>query len=778
VLLHSLWIDTAVAALLAAAMWLLRRSPATARYAAGCAGMALMVVLPVFAASLIRPAPAAPVPNSMAAESSSARARPSPAAIAVRLGPAVTPADLATADGSATAAPTDPARRRWLAWAVAGWLLGVAGLSLRHLLGWAGARRLARRCDEPPDDWRQRLAELAGRLRVAAPVRLRISQRLHVPAVIGWLRPVILVPAAALTDLTPQQLESLLLHELAHVRRHDYLVNLLQTAAETLLFYHPAAWWASQVVRREREHCCDDLAADRCGNRVLYARALAAMEALRPAPGGRLALGATDGSGRGTLLVRVRRVVGLPDARPDRRTPALAALFAVTTGLLLTTVAPRLIAQEQREPSHRDAKPPESNPAAAAAAAGGLATQPADPIEPQDLKEDNSDYRIQANDLLSVTLSELTGPGKETVKQTRVTEGGSISLPLIGLTTAAGLTVPELEKAIAQEYRRQNLVRNMPVSVTIVEARGRRFSMVGGVQRPNEYTIFDSKMRLLDAIAMAAGPMGEVKSVLIIRQPGQTKPGQSRDEKQPKPPLRRLRVDGAKLMAGDPDANLFVRPRDTIEVIVDARAPQGPAADAPKVVRIVVSKDGTVRLEDKEASWDDIAVALEKLPDHPSTVVELSAGSDDVTVGRLFGARANAQELVRKYGFKQLNVIGIGQIPARGAGAGRVKAAGFGEVFIGGRVVRPGAYMMGPDKGITLRQLVISAGGADKDTSDGAKVTVLRPKPDGSGGENVIRTTLKELFAPDSAANVPLKPNDQIMVGGSAISGDRPAEEH
>lgn len=502
------------------------------------------------------------------------------------------------------------------------------------------------------------------------------------------------------------------------------------------------------------------------------------MEALRggAVPGGRLALAASSDGG-GALLARVRRVVGLPDPRPDRRTPALAALFAVVTCLLLTTVAPRLIAQEQRDqPSARDAKPPASGPADVAA--GGLATQPADPIEPQDLKEDNSDYRIQPNDLLSVTLSELTGPGKETVKQTRVTGGGSISLPLVGVTTAAGMTVPELEKAIAQEYRRQNLVKNMPVSVTIVEARGRRFSIEGGVQRPNEYTIFDSKMRLLDAIAMAAGPMGEVKSVLIIRQPGETKAGQSKDEKQPKPAPRRLRVDGAKLMAGDPDANLFVRPRDTIEVIVDARAPEGPAAAAaPKVVRIVVSRDGNVRLEGKDASWDDIAAALEKLPDHPSTVVELSAGSDDVTVGHLFRARANAQELVRKYGFKQLNVIGIGQVPARGGGGGaagepKAQVAPF-DIFVGGRIVRPGVYRVRPEQGSTLREILIAAGANEGDAPDDANITVTRRKPGGGrgGDEEVTRTTLKAVFTL-GGGNLPVGPNDQVMVIPPAAGKD------
>ena len=98
---------------------------------------------------------------------------------------------------------------------------------------------------------------------------------------IGWLRPVILFPASALTGLSAEQLEALLAHELAHIRRYDYLVNLLQTTVETLFFYHPAVWWVSAQVRQEREHCCDDLAVAACGDVLTYARALTALEQLR-----------------------------------------------------------------------------------------------------------------------------------------------------------------------------------------------------------------------------------------------------------------------------------------------------------------------------------------------------------------------------------------------------------------------------------------------------------------------------------------------------------------
>src|SRR5687768_2508429 len=121
------------------------------------------------------------------------------------------------------------------------------------------------------------------------------------------MRPVILLPASALTGLTTSQLELILAHELAHVRRFDYLVNLLQTIVETLLFYHPAVWWVSGRIRLEREHCCDDAAVAACGDVLSYARALTELEGLRGAMPA-LAMAATGGS----LTERVRRLVDAP----------------------------------------------------------------------------------------------------------------------------------------------------------------------------------------------------------------------------------------------------------------------------------------------------------------------------------------------------------------------------------------------------------------------------------------------------------------------------------
>ena len=128
------------------------------------------------------------------------------------------------------------------------------------------------------------------------------STLVHVPTIVGWLRPVILLPASVITGLPAAHLDAVLAHELAHVRRHDYLVNSLQAIVETLLFYHPVVWWCSRQIRIEREHCCDDIVVEACGDRVAYATALAQLEELRRLQP-MLSLNVTGGR----LIDRVRR---------------------------------------------------------------------------------------------------------------------------------------------------------------------------------------------------------------------------------------------------------------------------------------------------------------------------------------------------------------------------------------------------------------------------------------------------------------------------------------
>jgi beta-lactamase regulating signal transducer with metallopeptidase domain len=201
----------------------------------------------------------------------------------------------------------------WLPRIVAGWMIGVAFCALRPLLGWHTLWRLRHVGVSPvSNDLVAATNRIASRLGLHYAVRVLQPTLAQVPVVVGYLRPVILLPVNLMSNIPVEQLESILAHELAHVRRHDFVVNLLQTLVETFFFYHPAIWWISHLIRVEREHCCDDLVIKLLDNRVEYGRALLAIEELRgSARRTLLAPGATDGS----LICRVRRIVGLNSDR-------------------------------------------------------------------------------------------------------------------------------------------------------------------------------------------------------------------------------------------------------------------------------------------------------------------------------------------------------------------------------------------------------------------------------------------------------------------------------
>lgn len=327
-LVHSMWESALGAVVLAMIRLVLRRRSANARYIAACATLGVLVAAPILTACRI-PGDWSRPTLERTAMGTVLIGKPLAAAIPR------TPRSLAFAHS----APgfVDPARRlnRFLPWVVEVWLIGVLALSCR----WVGGSRWVRRVKtfetEPLEArWQWRLRELCQRLGIARPVVLLQSAWIDVPMVIGWLKPVILLPASALSGLTPAQLEAILAHELAHVRRYDYLVNWFQTLAETLMFYHPAVWWVSRCIRHEREHCCDDLVVRICGDKVLYARALVTLEEARGIPP--LAFAASGGS----LLQRVRRLLGVAheDQPPSAAEFGGLALVAIGCVFLLSAI--------------------------------------------------------------------------------------------------------------------------------------------------------------------------------------------------------------------------------------------------------------------------------------------------------------------------------------------------------------------------------------------------------------------------------------------------------
>jgi len=188
------------------------------------------------------------------------------------------------------------------------WFIGAFLMSIRLGGGWFYLHSVCLRGSSPADrGWETRLQALCPDLIERRRPRLRLSTQIDSLMVIRWIKPVILIPAAAMANLDPVALEAILAHELAHVRRQDYLINLLQNMAEAMLFFHPAVWWVSRQIRLECENCCDDAAIQSCGDPVLYASALAALEALRIPTLNTMHL-APQARG-GSLMLRIRRIL-------------------------------------------------------------------------------------------------------------------------------------------------------------------------------------------------------------------------------------------------------------------------------------------------------------------------------------------------------------------------------------------------------------------------------------------------------------------------------------
>ena len=354
-LLHFIWQGALVACCLAVALRWLRNRNANARYVISVAALLLTAALPVLTlllcsssgttrdkidcdatqrstsdlAYLLHAAPDKSGDFDASAYREMNRQGQEP------------PTGLAVDSSSeSTATPRDPSGRLgtnvWnrlvavcLPWTVLCWLIGVSLLSLRLAGSWFQILRLKRKGTRTLlPSLLEQARRLSRQLGIRRTVLLLESSRTAVPCLIGYLRPVILLPPSAITGLSPEQLETILLHELAHVRRHDFLVMILQVIVETLLFYHPAVWWVSHRIRVERENCCDDMVVSLVKSRLLYARALADMAHLAAAQN-QLTAAASGAS----VIARIHRIMGVV---PDEAAPSAPSWIGF---LLLTLLA-------------------------------------------------------------------------------------------------------------------------------------------------------------------------------------------------------------------------------------------------------------------------------------------------------------------------------------------------------------------------------------------------------------------------------------------------------
>lgn len=313
-LLHFVWQGALIGCATAILLVMLRNARPETRYAVGCAALLACLAWPALDLVLFL------------------RAGETPQAGRLLRDVVAAPAALATGSGV-------------LLWLqdhlqeiVSLWAAGGVALVLRMLLGLAWIERASRGEGGDPY-WQARLAQMASRCGLGRAVRLRIVESLSSPVTAGWWRPVVLVPAALVAGMPPHLLEALLAHELGHIKRHDYLVNLCQNVVETLLFYHPAVWWISHRIRIEREQIADDFAARELGEPRRLALALSELERLQFSRQ-RLAQAAAGGD----LMARIRRLL-----RPDvQRLNWRAALPVLGMALVCATAAHALTLRQDR----------------------------------------------------------------------------------------------------------------------------------------------------------------------------------------------------------------------------------------------------------------------------------------------------------------------------------------------------------------------------------------------------------------------------------------------
>lgn len=318
-LLHFVWQGAGVCTLYALLRFLLRNASPVIRYNLSMLTLMLMVVLPIVTfIHLFHPSP-----NNAAFK-------------ALQIVAATPTTDRSPSAGGFVQLLDQ--LRIWLQplvfWTVPLWLSGVLLMALRALGGWRHVHYLRRTADcMSSPKWMETVRFVSERFGIKKLVRLAVSVSVNVPCVIGWFRPVILLPPSVITGLTPLQIGLILAHELAHIRRQDYLWNLVQITVEVLLFYHPAVRWVSHQARVEREQCCDDMVVSLHGNAIDYARTLTELEILRQPPSA-LLLGATGGQ----VLDRIHRLLGLPGtSKVNTWLPLL-----LITGVLLAALLPLL----------------------------------------------------------------------------------------------------------------------------------------------------------------------------------------------------------------------------------------------------------------------------------------------------------------------------------------------------------------------------------------------------------------------------------------------------
>jgi len=329
-LLHFCWQGTAVAMAYALADRLTARTASGVRYAVALAALTLMpsMVTVTFAIEMQAAIPASAAAGTQATAARTYGVEPHDAGVQW----IAQTAALGLRDRGAGLAMR---AEKLLPWIDGVWLLGVLMLALRALGGWVQLDQVRRRArGVVPAQLEQSFRRVRERIQVGQKVALRISDEVISPLAMGVWRATVILPVSAVLRLSSEELEAVLAHELGHIRRWDYVCNLLQVAVESVLFFHPAVWWVSKAVRDRREVCCDEIAVRNCVDAVVYAQALLRLEEQKTME---LELAMALKGRKGLLLGRVEKVLGEDKPMVSGMTSGVRVMVAgaVVAGLLL-----------------------------------------------------------------------------------------------------------------------------------------------------------------------------------------------------------------------------------------------------------------------------------------------------------------------------------------------------------------------------------------------------------------------------------------------------------
>ena len=397
-MLHFLWVGGAVALVAATVRWMLRGASAEIRYAFALASLAMLALAPFAIAWWLARAPSwARFPTEGLDQPerlviSSAEKNPRASRSADELEDKRTQIDRAsasrpvmspiTAGRTAPSRPQSPRLISWLDVLVTKlpylWLVGSPLTFTWLALGLSGAERLRHRSVALKDDAEQiqlcrRLAEALGITRVVV-VAVAVCDRIAAPVLVGIARPLILLPAAALSGWGPEQIEMVLLHDLAQVRRWDNLVNLLQRLVESVLFFQPAVWIVSDWVRQEREHCCDRIVVAHTGRAHAYAKTLLALAGEPMVP--LVAVVTSLAPHRNHLVGRIRQILAIREDHPMK----LSRNLILAAGVAVLAPAFWIAASAQSQPAQ-------------------TAQTHAEPVKPKDEKASKPPVMVQGKSL-------------------------------------------------------------------------------------------------------------------------------------------------------------------------------------------------------------------------------------------------------------------------------------------------------------------------------------------------------------------------------------------